>query len=544
FQLRGPVDWSSEVVVVGIDYTSLTEIGSFPWPRQYYTDLIARLTPAEPSVIAFDIIFADPSAADDALAAVFENQGRVILAQGWSAQSQAIVVTPVLAESVVTTGHIQKTEDSDGLTRWIEPSIRGISALGVAATSLYALVQAPVPGDFSGADRLWVNWPAPVQQAPHYSYVDVLEGAVPDEAFTGKIVLVGATATGLDHNLVTPFDRSPPANGVFLHAAVINNFLQQSFLRVPDGRWQILILILGGPVWGWAMGNFGRRSQLAFSLGIASSWAVTSLVMFHLNYWLPTVWPVCLVGLTVGGLVVARYLREKRQLQHQLVGLSALYDALQLGDRADLDRTTVNPNQQPSNSSALQVASYLTEVADQVSRLIWKDELTQISNRRAFDRGLSQTWQRALVTRSTVAVLMCDVDFFKQFNDTYGHPEGDNCLQQVASAIQATAARRGDLVARYGGEEFAVVLWEADAAGAIRVAHRICAAVSALKIPHVASQASDWVTLSIGIAVDIPQSDRLSQQLVDKADQALYRAKTLGRNRAVLFDEQLDVKAL
>ncbi|PZD72418.1 Phytochrome-like protein cph2 [Acaryochloris thomasi RCC1774] len=159
------------------------------------------------------------------------------------------------------------------------------------------------------------------------------------------------------------------------------------------------------------------------------------------------------------------------------------------------------------------------------------DALTQIKNRLGFDQKLEQEWLRAIGNRTSLSLIMIDIDYFKQFNDTYGHPEGDRCLKRVAQAIEAGLHRPQDLVARYGGEEFVVILPETSETGAIQVAERICTDVRDLKIAHLTSPLCDRITISLGVATSMPQDNELPQDLIVKADQALYQAKHQGRDR-------------
>jgi diguanylate cyclase (GGDEF)-like protein len=133
---------------------------------------------------------------------------------------------------------------------------------------------------------------------------------------------------------------------------------------------------------------------------------------------------------------------------------------------------------------------------------------------------------------------MVDIDYFKQYNDTYGHQAGDTCLQQVAKAIGEIVSRPGDLPARYGGEEFVVVLPKTDATGAAIVAEKMRATVHALRLQHASSQVSNRVTISIGVAAMVPPEKSEPAVLVAAADQALYRAKREGRNRVRSHGEE------
>jgi two-component system chemotaxis family response regulator WspR len=158
------------------------------------------------------------------------------------------------------------------------------------------------------------------------------------------------------------------------------------------------------------------------------------------------------------------------------------------------------------------------------------DGLTGIANRRKFDETLAQEWQRAMRGKSSVALLMCDVDDFKMFNDTYGHLAGDQCLKRVAAVLTEQLKRPGDMVARYGGEEFAVILPDTSIEGAVRVANACRRQLQALAIPNERSLPQGAVTISIGAADAMPGENFTLDNLIEAADRALYAAKHRGRN--------------
>lgn len=181
--------------------------------------------------------------------------------------------------------------------------------------------------------------------------------------------------------------------------------------------------------------------------------------------------------------------------------------------------------------TSLVVLTRKLDTANQeLKRLSSSDGLTGIANRRFFDEYLSVEWRRARRNTTSLALLMCDVDHFKLFNDTYGHQAGDDCLRQVAHSINAYLERPSDIVSRYGGEEFAVILPETIAGGALFVAEKIRHAVHELSIPH-SSSPDGRVTVSIGLASLIPDAETTPGNLIQLADKALYRAKELGRDR-------------
>lgn len=172
------------------------------------------------------------------------------------------------------------------------------------------------------------------------------------------------------------------------------------------------------------------------------------------------------------------------------------------------------------------------ETANQeLERLAARDSLTQIANRHCFDRVLEKEWTRLMRSQDQLSLILCDIDSFKLYNDTYGHQAGDHCLHQVAQAIKAGVKRPADLVARYGGEEFAVILPATPLEGALRVAEEIRVRVRALGISH-AESVYGCVTLSLGVATVIPNTSLSIPILIGAADEALYRAKATGRDRS------------
>jgi diguanylate cyclase (GGDEF)-like protein/PAS domain S-box-containing protein len=178
------------------------------------------------------------------------------------------------------------------------------------------------------------------------------------------------------------------------------------------------------------------------------------------------------------------------------------------------------------------IQAALEEANRQLQHLVNVDGLTQVGNRRSFDERLYQEWCRASRERQPLSLILCDVDDFKAYNDCYGHQRGDNCLIQVAKAIREALKRPADFVARYGGEEFVVVLPNTDIDGGVEVAERIRTRIRHLQIPHEKSRVSQFVTLSMGLASQVPNCCATAvETFVNAADRALYRAKQNGRDR-------------
>jgi diguanylate cyclase (GGDEF)-like protein len=177
---------------------------------------------------------------------------------------------------------------------------------------------------------------------------------------------------------------------------------------------------------------------------------------------------------------------------------------------------------------------FALETANQrLKRLVAVDALTGIANRRHFDRALERELRRTRRERQPLSLIFLDLDEFKRFNDTYGHARGDEVLRKVAQTLDETFRRGGDFVARYGGEEFAVVLPDVDGRRASLYAERLRRRIWRLSIPYGASQTTDRVTISGGVATIAAGNFASAEQVLLIADRALYRAKCLGKNRIV-----------
>ncbi len=183
----------------------------------------------------------------------------------------------------------------------------------------------------------------------------------------------------------------------------------------------------------------------------------------------------------------------------------------------------------------LLVSEQLAQANEQLRQLSLTDPLTGLANRRCFDQVLQGEWARAIRDNSSITLLLADIDEFKQYNDTFGHQEGDRCLVQVGEAFRSIAYRSTDLAARYGGEEFAILLPNTDLDGGVIVGQRLVDSVLALQIPHAASANRKMISASVGVASITPSGMNRSDQLIAQADEALYEAKRTGRSRVVIY---------
>jgi diguanylate cyclase (GGDEF)-like protein len=200
-----------------------------------------------------------------------------------------------------------------------------------------------------------------------------------------------------------------------------------------------------------------------------------------------------------------------------------------------------NQNQQLAREieERQRVEAQLADANRKLEKLATIDKLTQLANRSLFDETLANEWSRMQREKNSLGLILCDIDYFKKYNDAYGHLAGDKCLQKVAAALGKQVRRTTDLVARYGGEEFAVIMPNTSLEGAKEIAEHIQGEIRAMKLPHTDSEISDILSLSLGVAATIPVADSHPESLVASADQALYRAKKGGRDRISAINSPL-----
>ena len=182
----------------------------------------------------------------------------------------------------------------------------------------------------------------------------------------------------------------------------------------------------------------------------------------------------------------------------------------------------------------IKVENALRQANQELHCLATIDDLTGVANRRQFDKYLEREWRRLTREKAPLSLILLDIDYFKQYNDSKGHPAGDHCLEQIAQVIAKAVQRPADLVARYGGEEFAVILPNTNLEGAIYIANKIKLAIRHLELHHPSSDVSDFVTISQGVSSTIPLTATSPESLICNADLALYSAKSQGRDQFIV----------
>ena len=260
--------------------------------------------------------------------------------------------------------------------------------------------------------------------------------------------------------------------------------------------------------------------------GQANLFAVTYALNFsNLYRYIPKPWEKTDLAMTVREAIHKYFQTQKIAEQHQMLQ-QANHDLAQLNEQLQ-DYSRSLEQKVAERTAALERANR------ELRRLAHLDGLTRLANRRRFDEYLQQEWLRLSREEGQLALIMCDIDYFKAYNDTYGHLAGDECLKQVADVLKHSIKRPADLVARYGGEEFTLILPNTGTEGLWHIAQTMQQILGELSIEHTKSSVAPYVTLSIGMSNTIPLRDRRANELVETADRALYEAKATGRNRTV-----------
>lgn len=533
FRLRPLEGKDTRIVVVTISESDINQIGQWPISDEILSQLITKINQQKPRVIGLDLYRDLPvKPGTEQLAAVLRSTPNLIGIE--KAVDEQVKPSPILEQqgqvaladlvidpdNIVRRGLLSIQLDDHQIKLGLATRLalmylaaENIDLQAVGKTTKRALGKAIfVPfrsydGGYIRADaggfQILLNFRGTETSFQQVSVVDILHGKIPKDFMQDRLVLIGSTAQSLNDLFAIPYSsksnnsQSQYLPGVFIHA----NLTSQIISSALDGRQSIKVISEPGE-WLWIVAWT--------SIGSGISFLVLDKNFFNQEH-------LSLVKLTIIPLVLPI-----------VILLGSGYLLFLWGWWL--------PVIAPLSSLILASIAVSNYQQQQQQKLALIDGLTNIPNRRFFEQFLAQNWLKSQKTQQSLCVILCDVDFFKKYNDTYGHQAGDVCLQKVAKII-SQAVRAQDLAARYGGEEFVVILPNATTEIATMVAQRICDRLRDLQIPHASSQASEFVSISCGIASNNGNFSLSSAEyLVSNADQALYIAKEQGRDRYVLAD--------
>jgi diguanylate cyclase (GGDEF)-like protein len=531
FRVRPPEPKDARIIVVNVGESDIQALGKWPISDEKLAQVIQTISQQQPRAIGLDLYRDLPhgnSQEHERLNQIYRSTPNLI---GVKKVVGETVNAPLILQEKGQTGMADLVLDRDGKVRrgLIAATLDdGQTVLGLATKLALIYLQqeniylqagknsdrqilgqatfmpinqnegAYIDVD-AGGYQIILNFRGSQDLFHQVSLTKVLNGDIAPDLFSDRIVLIGATADSLNDLFFTPYNDnsygSTPMPGVYVHA----NLTSQILSAALDGR----IMIRGIPETGeycWI---------LAWSLvGAGISLLTLERSLLRIN-------PILFVQLTLVG---------------TLLPIGILFASSYYLFLAGWWLPTVSPLI-AFILSTIAVAGYYNQ---NQKNLAFTDGLTNISNRRFFDNYLTEQWLR-IKQGKDLALILCDVDYFKIYNDTYGHQAGDECLKKVAIAI-TNGIRSSDMVARYGGEEFVIVLPNTDTETAMVVANRIRFKIKALEVAHQNSQVSNYVSISMGIASVNHNKPSSAEELINFADRGLYLAKQQGRDRAVIAE--------
>lgn len=508
--------WDERVAVIAIDDASLKKYGKFPWRRERYVDLLKTLEKSPPAAIGFDILFVDPGKGDRKFASAIASSGNVVLPMAWDEQGHPLEVIPEFEEVAANIGQIWHTPDDDGISRQTPIFFGKTPALGLAMLQVAAGESgvrspdfglrennergsrgaegqnkelpfssvSPLVSNLSGnllpskqpialrlspegaklpelakgkrREDVWINWPGATKDVRTFSYADVIEGKVPASTFAGKFVLVGVTATAAD-TMRSPLDQNPPTSGVYLHAAIVDNLLNNRLLHSPRNRWVIILLLSLGPTVSWLLYNRSVLERATIAILLPSAWIIFSLSSFMDDRWLlPLIAPA-------GTMIIAgvgMQIREQYEKQEMM-------------------------------------SLFAKHVAPETAKVIWqrKDEIIQNGKLQA---------QETIAT-----VLFCDIRGFTTISEKLPPCELLDWLNRYLDAMTDCIMDRGGVIDKYIGDAimavFGIPFVHTDPEAIKHDAHRAIAAAIAmqkrLKRLNRQLQAEGKPTIEIGIGI-------------------------------------------
>ncbi|NEO87940.1 MAG: diguanylate cyclase [Spirulina sp. SIO3F2] len=386
--------------------------------------------------------------------------------------------------------------------------------LGAASFNRFGAFDGGYVRAESSAHQLLINYRGVSPQFEAIPLREIVAGGLPPDWASDRIVLIGKIAESSADRFATPLSGwdafKPPTSlsGVEIQAHIIAQVLDAATGDRP------LIQVIPEPV--EILGICLWSTLGAITIGFGQAKDSDSALPTSIRHSRRLLHQIGMVVSLLGGLILSSYLAFTQAIWLPIV--PAVLGFVLAGSGIAF-YTTNQVNQLRLKNANL-------------NRLANVDGLTQIANRRAFDIYLHQAFAQATQKQDPIALILCDVDYFKRYNDTYGHQVGDGCLQQIAQALNNVVQQPGSLVARYGGEEFAIILPRLERAQVEAIATTIQRTLAQKALSHRTSEVSQWVTLSMGIAIALPSSMGLdATQLIRDADQALYMAKQEGRDR-------------
>ena len=538
---------SDDIVIVAIDEASyeyiLNNYGEWPLPRDVYAKVTDFIEQQSPQSIVFDLMFVksfktNPKS-DKALEDVFKKYDNVYTSMNLDFQEESLRKSPVLPDKLkvkVTNrsslvdfenqtytncrkildgiisntpniGMTNVTRSDDGVLRKVPPFLNyngdfypqlgllaGINYLEakdefsgtnfvINSSSALELNNRRIYLDKSASAILnWYGGNESYEHIPLYKILKVINGENPKAEllnFKGKIVYIGSTATGLYDIKTVPVSKNYP--GVELQATFVNNIIDNNFIKKPGETVTVLISLLLAIITILIVMN--ETSVFVGALASCSVFIIyvilTYNVMKYFNIWLDIVYPLLLSILTLIAAYMIKYILKSRDFDKQYV-------------------------------------------------LATTDGLTELYNHRYFREHMRQMVEHSKRYGTVFSMIILDIDFFKKFNDTYGHQSGDAILKQVAQTLKKNV-RSADIVCRYGGEEMSIILANTNYETALSTAQKICERVASnkFKLPNGKTTS---VTISLGVST-FPQDGLSAEELIENADKRLYRAKEHGRNQ-------------
>ncbi len=493
FLIRGMHQPGHEIAIIGITQDDLNQLGSLPWSRSYYARVIDYLKESGAKVISFDVFFPRHSAdksEDEMMAEATKRAGNVIYPVFTPAEKKG--TSPVVYDLVYNIeeltryarqAHINVIPDKDGIIRRVPISInyngKNFWALSISTAAKYLntdeeslIRQLNIPQDGKGS--LFINYADVENEIGCYPFSEVLNKNIEPYKFKDRIVLIGQLAHGLSNAdiLPTPFNAK---HGLLLHASIIDSILNKSFIRRVSPGVLCIIIIPISLLLGFILTRVKFWEGILLITALMTSYISVSIFLFNFYGLIVDIVPV--IGISIFSMI------------------------------------------------AYNISSYshAKEMSD-------KDGLTGLYNHRYSIEGLGCEIERFNRLGQPVSVAMLDIDYFKRYNDTYGHRAGDMVLKELSEILKKNI-RKIDMAGRYGGEEFILILPATSKSQAEILAERIRKTVQ--NHPFCQGRLNS-VTVSIGIAA-CPEDSNIPEALIEKSDNALYEAKEKGRNRVCMY---------